>query len=294
MDRTSRRRWQEKGVCVPGKGNKVENWNESYEQMGTTYSEAMDTPANLVNKLQFEFVLEDIERFLPAPRQGKILECGCGGARTSLYLARRGFDVSCSDNAPEAIRLAEDNFAACNVRGTFLMDDLLNSKIPAGSFECVMSFGLLEHFEELQPIVACITKLVKPGGIQIHCIIPKKVSTRTLMNLALYPFVFLNNLLHGRIDRIFIASYRDFPHYENAFTAKEYCRAFQREGNTILRCEAGGILLPFFALPMGIGNMLVKAFSETLAKLVRMTDRTESRFMHLMAPTFYIVCRKQG
>jgi 2-polyprenyl-3-methyl-5-hydroxy-6-metoxy-1,4-benzoquinol methylase len=284
----------DKGLCMPEKGNKVENWNESYEHFKTTYSEIIDTPANLVNKMQFEFVLEDIERFLPVPRQGKILECGCGGARTSLYLARRGFDVTCSDYAPEAIRLAEDNFAACNARGTFLLDDLLNSKIPAGSFECAMSFGLLEHFEDLQPIVASITKLVMPGGIQIHCIIPKKLSTQTLMNLALYPFRFARNLLHGKFERIFGASFRDFPHYENSYTAEEYCRAFRREGNTILRCEAGGILFPFIALPMGIGNMLVKACSITLSKLIRRTDRTESRFLHLIAPTFYIVCRKNG
>jgi len=279
---------------MPEKGNKVENWNVSYEHFRTTYSESVDSPENLVNKVQFEFVLEDIERYLPAPRQGKILECGCGGARTSLYLAKRGFDVTCSDSAPEAIRLAEDNFAACNARGTFLLDDLLNSKIPAESFDCVMSFGLLEHFEDLQPIVASITKRLKPGGIQIHCIIPKKWSTQTFMNLALYPFRFLKNLFRGRFERIFSASFRDFPHYENSFSAEEYCRAFRRLGNSVLRCEAGGILYPFLALPMGIGNRLVKAFPGILAGWIRITDRTESKILHFIAPTFYIVCRKQS
>lgn len=274
------------------KGNKIENWNESYEDFGTTYSEAFDTPANLVNNMQFQFVLEDIEQYLPNSIHGKILECGCGGARTSLYLARRGFDVTCSDYAPEAIRLASANFAASNAKGTFMQDDLLNSKIPAESFDCVMSFGLLEHFEDLQPILSSITKLVKPGGIQIHCIIPKKFSTQTIMNLALYPFRFAKNLLKGRFKRIFTASYRDFPHYENSYTAEEYCQSFVREGNTILRCEAGGILFPFFALPLGIGNVLVRTFPKGIIKLVRITDRTESKFMHKIALTFYIVCRK--
>ena len=156
------------------KGNKLENWNESYEGFKTTYSETIDTPANLVNRMQWEFVLEDIKRFSPASGQKKLLECGCGGARTSLYLAQRGFDVTCSDYAPGALRLAKDNFAACNVNGTFLQDDLLNSKIPVESFDCVMSFGLLEHFENIKPVLSSISMLVKPGGIQIHCIIPKK------------------------------------------------------------------------------------------------------------------------
>ena len=280
---------------MPGKGNKIENWNTDYEHFKTTYSENMDTPANLVNNLQFEFVLEDIERFLPSPRERKVLEVGCGGARTSLYLARRGFDVTCSDNAPEAIRLAEDNFSACNAHGTFVQDDLLSSKIPAESFDCVMSFGLLEHFEDLPSILASTTGLVKPGGIQIHCIIPKKFSTQTLMHLLFYPLIFVKNLLSGRFQRIFRVSYRDFPHYENSFSAEEYCQEFRRQGNTILRCEAGGILYPFLSsLPFGLGNAFVKTFPVGLAKLIRVTDRTENRVLHLLSPTFYIVCRKQG
>ena len=157
-----------------------------------------------------------------------------------------------------------------------------------------MSFGLLEHFQELRPIVSDVTRLVKPGGIQIHCIIPKKFSTQTIMNIALYPVRFAYNLFTGRFKRIFIASYRDFPHYENTFTADEYCRAFEAEGNTILRSEAGGILYPLFALPLGIGPLLVKRFFRTIVKLVRLTDRTESRLLHLIAPTFTIICRKNG
>jgi SAM-dependent methyltransferase len=130
------------------KGNKVENWNESYERLPTTYSEDLSTPANIVNTIQNEFVLEDIQRLVADPARGSFLECGCGGARTSLYLALRGLNVTCSDYAPGAVRLAKDNFAALNAEGTFLQDDLLNSKITPESFDCVMSFGLLEHFED--------------------------------------------------------------------------------------------------------------------------------------------------
>ena len=279
---------------MPRKGNKIENWNVAYEQFKTTYSEKMDNVANLVNNLQYGFVLEDIERYLPSPREGKVLEVGCGGARTSLYLALRGFDVTCSDYAPEAIRLAKDNFSACNAPGEFAQDDLLHSNLPAESFDCVMSFGLLEHFEYLKPILASTTKLVKPGGIQIHCIIPKKFSTQTLVNLAVYPYKFAKNLLAGRFRRIFSVSYRDFPHYENTFSAREYCEAFTREGNTILRCEAGGILFPFLSLSMGIGKMMIKTFPVTLPRLIRFTDRSENRALHFLSPTFYIVCRKEG
>lgn len=279
---------------MPEKENKIANWNESYENFKTTYSEVIDSPANLANTLQYEFVREDIERFLSPSKDLKILECGCGGARTSLYLAKRGFKVICSDYAPEAIRLAKDNFESAKASGTFLQDDLLSSKIPDNSFDCVMSFGLLEHFKDLSPILASVTKLTKSGGIQIHCIIPKKLSTQTFMNFVLYPYRFAKNVFSGRFEQIITKSFRDFPHYENKFSAKEYCRAFEREGNEILRCEAGGIVFPFLILPLGIGVKLVRAFPDFFVKLIRKTDRTQSRFLHVIAPTFYIVCRKSS
>ena len=274
------------------KGNKIENWNDSYEHLQTTYSEEFNTPANLVNTLQNEFVYEDIKRYLAGSNEIKVLECGCGGARTSLYLSLRGFDVTCSDYASGAVRLAIDNFAACNAKGTFLQDDLLNSKIPIESFDCVMSFGLLEHFEDLQPILNSITRLVKPGGIQIHCIIPNKLSTETIMNVFLFPLRIIKNIILGNFDKIITRSYRDFPHYENSFSAVHYCNAFESVGNKILRCEAGGILYPFLNLPFGIGDLLTRAFPQILAKLIRKFDRTESHLLHSISPTFYIVARK--
>ena len=113
-------------------------------------------------------------------------------ARNSVYLAMRGLDVSCSDNSPEGLCLARSNFSAMDVGGTFLLDDLMNSKIPTESYDCVMSFGLLEHFEDLRPLIKNLTRLVKPGGIQIHVIIPKKFSTQISNNLIWFPYMFLH------------------------------------------------------------------------------------------------------
>jgi hypothetical protein len=42
--------------------------------------------------------------------------------------------------------------------GAFVLDDLLNSKLPDHCFDVVMSFGLLEHFEDLQPLTASLTR----------------------------------------------------------------------------------------------------------------------------------------
>jgi 2-polyprenyl-3-methyl-5-hydroxy-6-metoxy-1,4-benzoquinol methylase len=276
------------------KGNRIENWTASYEQLPTTYSEKLSTPADLANLCQFEFVYEDIRKFLPDVPNPRVLEVGCGGARTSLYLAKRGINVTCADFTPEALRLARSNFDAEHASGTFVLDDLMNSNLPAHSFDCVMSFGLLEHFEDLKPLVANMTRLVAPGGIQIHAIIPKKFSTQVLMNLALFPFRFVYFGLQGRFKGLVTRSYRDFPHFENRFSAVEYGRAFEAGGNQILRNEAAGVMFPFILLPMGLGNLLVRAFGGPLAAITRRLDRTESKVLHFLAPVFYIVSRYVG
>jgi len=275
------------------KGNVVNNWNISYNSHHTTYSENYDTPSNLSNNIQHELVKEDIEQYLAYPYQANILECGCGGARTSLYLARRGFNVTCSDFAPEAIRLAIDNFAHYNATGKFIQDDLLNSKIQAESFDCVMSFGLLEHFDDLSTIVRSITKLVKPGGIQIHMIIPKKFSTETIMNALLYPFRIAKNICNRNFENIFVKSFRDFPHFENSYSATDYRKVFAKEGNTILRCEARGVLYPFIALPVGVGEFIVKSCPNLIANILRNTSRSESKIIHFLSLGMCVICRKK-
>jgi len=276
------------------KGNKIENWDSSYEELESTYSEELITPANLVNYIQHEFVLEDIRKYLSQNKDPKVLECGCGGARTSLFLALRGFNnLTGSDYSPEALRLARANFDKFEKQATLVQDDLLNSKLPAESFDCVMSFGLLEHFENIQTLSRAITRLVKPGGIQIHCVIAKKFSVQTIMNVVWYVPRFMKRAIKGNLSGIFAKSFRDFPHYENTYTEAQYRAVFSEGGNEILRSEAGGILLPFFALPAGIGGWVVKTFPKSLCNLIRTTDRSQSRFMHFWAPTFYLVCRKK-
>jgi SAM-dependent methyltransferase len=276
------------------KGNLIENWDRQYESLSITYNEKVDNPIDLAEQCGREFLHEDILNYLPHPEKVKILEVGCGGARNSLYLALRGFEVSCADFSPEAVRLGQANFSAFGATGNFLADDLMHSQIPAASFDCVMSFGLLEHFEDLPPLVASLTRLVRPGGIQIHIVIPKKFSTQSISNVIWFPYRFLYYALKKRdFKDIIRKSYRDFPHYENSFSAQEYSRAFEAGGNEILRCEPRDVLLPLMYLPLKVGNILVRKFPDKMMRLIKRTNRTHSKLLHFLSPAFCIVCRRK-
>lgn len=277
------------------KGNLISNWQKAYQNFESTYKETIENPIDLSEKCSRELLLEDIRQYLTTINNPKVLECGCGGARNSVYLAKNGFDVTCSDFSPEAIRLAKANFATSDVSGTFLLDDLMDSKIQENSFDCVMSFGLLHHFDNLHPITDNLTKILKPGGIHIHLVIPKKFSTQSISQVIWFPYNFLHYAIKKRdFNNIIKKSWRDFPHFENSFTPAEYKKAFENAGNEIIACEARSILLPLVYLPFRIGNFIVRHFSKRLMKLFKITNRAQSNLSYFFAPAFCIICRKKG
>lgn len=276
------------------KGNKIENWNNDYSTLDTTYSAELNTPVALITAIQNEFVCEDILNYLSNNRSTKILEVGCGGARTSVYLGTVGFtNLTVSDNADGALRLAQANFDKEGVSATVVNDDLFNSKFEKESFECIMSFGLLEHFEDLDKLTKSLTEFLKPGGIHIHCVITKKFSTIMLQDIYMYPFRFLKRLFKGQMEGIFVKSYRDFPHYENTYSYKEYCTSFERSGNTVITCQAGGILIPVVNLPRPLGNLMVALFGKLFYRMIRALDRKTGHLYHVLAPSFYVIARKR-
>jgi len=280
------------------KENKISNWEDQYKPLEVTYNEKIDTPGNLEQMYSYQVVHDYMVKYLSNIKNPKILEVGCGGARNGLYLAIRGYDVTCSDFSPEGLRLAKTNFVALGAKGDFLLDDLMNSNIPDNSFDCVMSFGLLEHFEELNPVLECLTRMLKPGGIHIHLVIPKKFSTQTIMNIFWFPFRLLKNVVIKRkgLRGIIGRSYRDFPHYENEFSWREYCAAFEEEGNDIIKCESGGLILPFIVYPQQaskLGNIIVKIFGKQIIALNDKVRLSTSPLTYFFAQTFTVICRKK-
>ena len=159
-----------------------------------------------------------------------------------------------------------------------------------------MSFGLLEHFYDLKPIIDNLTRFIKPGGIQIHIVIPKKFSTQTIMDILLFPFKLAINLFVRRqpLQGILRRSYRNFPHYENTFSWQEYCKAFEESGNEVLKCQPGGFFLPFIYWPtyIGLGHPIVKLFQRQIVQIANIVCHSTSPLIYRLSQTYTIICRK--
>ena len=274
-----------------------ENWESAYTGKMVTYVEDPRNPSDLEQLWNYKVVFDHIVHYLSDIENPKIIEVGCGGARNALYLALHGFDVTCTDYSEEALRLARANFNAFNAKGAFLLDDLMDSNIPDNTFDCVMSFGLLEHFSDLKPIIDSLTRIVKPRGIHIHLVIPKKYSTQTIMNILAFPVKLANNLIVRRqpLRGILRRSYRNFPHYENTFLWHEYCEAFEKSHNDVLKCEPGGLILPFTFWPtyIGLGYPVVKLFQRPINKINDCVRHSTSPLIYRLSQTYTIIGRKR-
>lgn len=274
----------------------IKNWETTYTGIEVTYVENPQNPGDLEQMWHYDVVHNYIITYLSKIDNPKIIEVGCGGARNALYLAIQNYDVTCSDYSQEAIRLAQANFKAFNAKGNFLLDDLLNSNIPDNSFDCVMSFGLLEHFADLKPIIDSLTRIIKPGGIHIHLVIPKKFSTQTIMNTLTFPVKLAYNMIIRRqpLQGILKRSFRNFPHYENSFSWHEYCEAFELSRNKVLKCEPGGLLISFTNCLkyIGLGYPLVKLFKGQLIKINNLVGSSSSTLIYSLSQCFTIIARK--
>ena len=273
-----------------------DNWENAYTHLEVTYTENPRTPSQVELLWNYKVVHDAIKNYLSDIEKPKVIEVGCGGARNAVYLALRGMDVTCSDYAEDALRLAKANFSAHGAKGKFLSDDLLDSAIPNNSYDCVMSFGLLEHFEELEPIIESMTKLLKSGGLHIHVVIPKKFSTRVIMSTITFPFKLAVNLFGRRqkLKGLIKRSYRNFSHFESTFTRHQYKKAFEQSGNEVLKIEPGGLIIPFLEPPtqVGLGYPFVKLFKNQIIRINEWVRNSRSRMMYFFSQSFILYSRK--
>jgi len=110
------------------------------------------------------------------PKAGKTIEVGSGSGRLSCFLASHGYETTCLDYSTEALRVAKENYKLANLKGKFVLGDAFYLPFPDYTFDIIFSTGLLEHFENPQPIVSEMVRVLKNTGLFYSDIVPKKFS----------------------------------------------------------------------------------------------------------------------
>jgi len=98
------------------------------------------------------------------PRDGRVLEAGCGPGHVVEYLQQRGFDI-------EGVELNAPVVAEVNRRYPHLrveVGDVAALSCPDNTYSGLLSFGVVEHFRAgMEAPLAEHLRVLRPGGIAV-------------------------------------------------------------------------------------------------------------------------------
>lgn len=108
-----------------------------------------------------------IMTLLPDP-PARILDLGCGGGWTSIFFAKRGYEVVGQDISQDMIDLATQNKAQHDIdsRLSFVCRDYEDTTIDE-EFDAVLFYDCLHHADDERAALASAYRALKPGGVTI-------------------------------------------------------------------------------------------------------------------------------
>ena len=127
----------------------------------------------------FNFIDDTKVRYLRPllPPAGRAIEIGAGSGRLLIRLgAERPYGLVALDYAAYAARAVRENLRRAGREGSVVFGDARTLPFSDGSFDVVLSGGLLEHFREPLPVMCEMARLLRPGGLFYADIVPRKVS----------------------------------------------------------------------------------------------------------------------
>jgi 2-polyprenyl-3-methyl-5-hydroxy-6-metoxy-1,4-benzoquinol methylase len=181
----------------------------------------------------------------------RLIEIGCGGSCWLPYFHKEfGYEVSGIDYTMAGTRLSKLILDKAAVTGQVVQGDLFDPPPDwIEQFDVVVSFGLVEHFENTSHVVAACSRYLRPGGIMVT-FVPTMLGLYGLAYRLLRPEVYNKHIPQSR---------------------KALVKAHQDAGLNVIHCEyvlgLPGIIKP--PLSIGMFNRMAFALSCFYWKLER-------------------------
>jgi 2-polyprenyl-3-methyl-5-hydroxy-6-metoxy-1,4-benzoquinol methylase len=99
----------------------------------------------------------------------RLLEVGCAKSAWLPYFAKEfGFTVCGLDYSPNGCRMAERVLQVNGIEAEVICADLFSPPDHMlGAFDVVVSFGVVEHFDDTAACLRAVSSFLKPGGLLI-------------------------------------------------------------------------------------------------------------------------------
>lgn len=102
----------------------------------------------------------------------KVLDMGCGGGRNTLFLLKKGFDVSSCDLHVEMVketrRRVKDLLPSCEVQDKIIQGNMLDLPYEDGEFDIILSNGIFHNVScknEFEIAINEASRVLKKNGL---------------------------------------------------------------------------------------------------------------------------------
>lgn len=133
--------------------------------------DAIDPSNNSPENYIYQYLHKLFEKTLGLDRPvgAKLIEIGCGGSRWLPYFKLTfGYDVTGIDYTEAGVRLAHAVLDKAGVNGSIIQGNLFDPPPNCiGQFDVLVSFGVLEHFEDTAQVACACARYLRPGGRMI-------------------------------------------------------------------------------------------------------------------------------
>ena len=206
-------------VYYGGKGASPDYWADHWEKrINPGWSE------RACKGILSEYYEETFSKWLP--REGRILEAGCGKGQVVIALRARGYEVEGIDFSPKTVEYVKSLVPEAPIH----VGDVRNLNCPDARFRAYISLGVVEHFQEgPQGALAEAARVLQPDGIIIISV-PRLNPLRRLKAA----FGFYTGKNNG-----------DF--YQYAFTCNEFSALMAQAGFEIMEVRC-------YSVPKGLSD----------------------------------------
>jgi SAM-dependent methyltransferase len=149
------------------------SWDKVWTESSVAGGLPFDAPVleNHIDRGKIDFILPHI------PNQGRAVEVGCGSARLLARLGlARPYELTAVDTSLEALRSAGQTSRLARIPIRLVCGDTLHLPFPDGSFDVILSGGLLEHFRDPEQVLREMVRVLGPGGVFYADVVPRKFS----------------------------------------------------------------------------------------------------------------------
>jgi len=225
-------------------GQKTEVWNQFWNGL---------TPASEIQKWDFYGLREWITKF--APREGKVIEAGCGLGRYVFYLAKMGIDIDGIDFEQATINFLNNWKLKNNLVGNFQTADVTKLPYNDSSLSGYISLGVIEHFiEGPQRPLSEAYRVLRPGGVAII--------TTPSKSFSYYLQRIITEKTKSFVKKITNKNYKPRPFFQYFYSKNQLKKFVEKEGFRVTKYKGCALIYSFFELGNNTGkNIRKKSFA---------------------------------